>query len=112
MGPLAERAGTGDLSAVLHEYENLLMDALRRQATPSRHINVLEHLLGFLKNDLANREKQELLGRMEDYRLGRVPLVTPLALLSRHLKHVRNDWVDAQYYLEPYPAELALRSII
>ena len=112
MGPLVARAGVDPMDRVLDKYEALLMDGLRSQATPGRHINVLEHLSGFLKNELASEEKQELLDLMDDYRRGRVPLIAPLVLLSHHLRHLRDDWVDAQFYLEPYPAELALRSAI
>jgi len=39
-----------------------------------KHTNVLQHLMGYLKNDLSSEDKQELLGLIEDYRQGLVPL--------------------------------------
>jgi uncharacterized protein YbgA (DUF1722 family) len=53
----------------------------------------------------------ELLGLIEDYRQGLVPLIVPLTLLKHHLN--RNpvpEWAHQQVYLNPYPKELMLRN--
>lgn len=53
----------------------------------------------------------ELLGLIEDYRQGLVPLIVPLTLLKDHLKrHSVPEWVDEQVYLHPHPKELMLRT--
>jgi uncharacterized protein YbgA (DUF1722 family) len=53
----------------------------------------------------------ELLGLIEDYRQGLVPLIVPLTLLKHHLHgHPVPDWVHQQVYLHPYPKELMLRN--
>jgi len=53
----------------------------------------------------------ELLGLIEDYRQGLVPLIVPLTLLKHHLnRHPVPNWVDQQVYLHPYPKELMLRN--
>ena len=76
-----------------------------------KHVNVLQHLMGYLKKDLSSEDKQELLGLIEDYRQGLVPLIVPLTLLKHHLnRHPVPDWVHQQVYLNPYPKELILRS--
>jgi len=61
---------------------------------------------------LEPRGKEELLGVIDDYREGIVPLITPLTLLRHHLQRARHPWVEEQVYLRPYPPELALRSHI
>ena len=49
----------------------------------------------------------ELLGLIEDYRQGLVPLT----LLKHHLSHYPvPEWMDQQVYLNPYPKELMLRN--
>ena len=53
----------------------------------------------------------ELLGLIEDYRQGLVPLVVPLTLLKHHLnRYPVPEWVHQQVYLHPYPKELMLRN--
>ena len=41
--------------------------------------------MGFRKNHLSSEDKQELLGLIEDYRQGLLPLIVPLTLLKHHL---------------------------
>lgn len=112
LGQLVARAGSMDMARLLADYETHLMAGLRQVASPGQHANVMEHLAGFLKRDLGAADKKELHDAIREYRLGRIPLIAPLLLLYHHLKHLRDDWLEAQVYLEPYPAELALRSSI
>jgi hypothetical protein len=53
--------------------------------TRGKHVNVLQHLMGYLKNDLSGEDKEELLGLIEDYREGLVSLIAALTLLKHHL---------------------------
>jgi uncharacterized protein YbgA (DUF1722 family) len=53
----------------------------------------------------------ELMGLIEDYRQGLVPLIVPLTLLNHHLnRHPVPEWVHQQVYLNPYPRKLILRN--
>jgi uncharacterized protein YbgA (DUF1722 family)/uncharacterized protein YbbK (DUF523 family) len=112
LGQLVARAGAVDMAELIQQYEAILMQALRQIASPGQHANVMEHLAGFLKRDLGPADKAELHNAIHQYRVGHLPLIAPLLLLYHHIKHLRDDWLDAQVYLEPYPAELALRSSI
>jgi uncharacterized protein YbgA (DUF1722 family) len=70
---------------------------------------VVKHLMDFLTNHLSSGDRQELLGLIEDYRQGLVPLIVPLTLLKHHLnRYPVPDWVHQQVYLDPYPKELML----
>ncbi len=113
LGPLVASAGeAADLNALLDDYGTLMMGALKSVATRKRHVNVLQHLMGFVKRAIDGQDKDELLRLIEEYRRGWVPLVTPLALLQHHLRQAPHPWVAAQVYLEPYPRPLALRSAV
>lgn len=95
------------------EYAVTFNDGLRRLASRGRHTNVLQHVMGFVKNDLSPEGKAELIGLIEDYRLGLVPLVVPVTLLKHHLRrHDAPEWINKQVYLHPYPKELMLRNQI
>jgi uncharacterized protein YbgA (DUF1722 family)/uncharacterized protein YbbK (DUF523 family) len=98
------------LKDVLASYGEGFMAGLRRIATPSRHANVLYHMLGYLKRALDGDDRQELAEHIEEYRRGRVPLIVPLTLFQHHFRRHPVDWIMEQTYLAPYPAELMLRN--
>jgi uncharacterized protein YbgA (DUF1722 family)/uncharacterized protein YbbK (DUF523 family) len=111
LGRIVAGAGDGEWEAIAGDYGQGFMAALGKLATAKRHTNVLQHLMGYLKDDLSRENKAELLGLIEDYRLGLVPLIVPLTLLKHHLRrHDVPDWMHQQVYLNPYPKELMLRN--
>ena len=85
--------------------------ALAVIATPRRHTNVLQHMVGYFKNLLDGASKAELLGAIEDYRRELVPLVVPLTLLRHHVRVHDVAYLAGQLYLEPHPKELMLRNM-
>ena len=113
LGQMVAQAGDApSIDALAGRYIQTLMLALANPAPRSRHCNVLLHLLGYLKKLIDGRDKQELLGTIEDYRHGIVPLVVPIALLRHHLERWREqqNYILNQVYLNPYPYQLGLRS--
>jgi len=110
LGRLVATAGRVLTAAKLAEYRALLMDALTIRATPARHVNVLQHLAGFFKKQLAADERAELAEMIEEYRRGLVPLVVPLTLLKHHVRRVGVAYLADQVYLNPHPRELMLRN--
>jgi uncharacterized protein YbgA (DUF1722 family)/uncharacterized protein YbbK (DUF523 family) len=111
MGRLVADAGKQDWDEFTAEYGAQLMEGLSVMGTRGKHVNVLQHLMGFLKDHLSREDKQELLGLIEDYRQGLLPLIVPLTLLKHHLnRYPVPEWVDQQVYLNPYPKELMLRN--
>jgi uncharacterized protein YbgA (DUF1722 family) len=119
MGRLVARAGTIPWEQLSATYGTMLMDGLALLGTRRKHVNVLQHLMGYLKRDLLPEDKQELLALIEDYRNELVPLIVPLTLLKHHLNRYPvppalagrpGEWVHQQVYLNPYPKELMLRN--
>jgi uncharacterized protein YbgA (DUF1722 family)/uncharacterized protein YbbK (DUF523 family) len=111
MGRLVAQAGSLPWEELAEKYGRLLMEGLKVLGTSGKHTNVLQHLMGFLKDVLTREDKAELLGLIEDYRQGLVPLIVPLTLLQHHLRRRPvPDWVHQQVYLNPYPKELMLRN--
>ena len=89
-------------------YESQFMQALKRIATPRKNTNVLQHMYGFLKTKLDTASRQELIGHIEDYLQGLVPLVVPLTLLRHYVRVFEIDYLADQVYLNPHPKELSL----
>ena len=111
LGRLVAQAGALPWEEMIATYGRLFMEGLALLGTWRKHVNVLQHLMGYLKKDLPGEDKQELLGLIEDYRQELVPLIVLLMLLKHHLRrHAVPDWVHQQVYLNPYPKELMLRN--
>jgi uncharacterized protein YbgA (DUF1722 family) len=111
MGRLVAQAGTLAWEELTAAYGGMLMEGLGVMGTRGKHVNALQHLMGFLKDHLSGEDKQELLGLIEDYRQGLLPLIVPLTLLKHHLnRYPVPEWVHQQVYLNPYPKELMLRN--
>ena len=92
------------------EYGALYMRTLRRKATPGRHANVLEHMLGYFKELLSADEKQELVALVTDYRNGLVPLIVPATLVTHFVRKHGVEYLARQHYLRPHPKELLIRN--
>lgn len=112
LGQLVANAGSGDLEATGARYIETLMRALKKIATNRRHTNVLHHIMGYFKEQLTKADKEELLEVIEDYRCERLPLIVPITLIRHWLRIYPNEYIAAQYYLNPHPKELQLRNRI
>ena len=110
MGRLVAGAGRSARSDLRERYERLFMESLSVLATPARHANVLTHMAGHLKRCLDPASRQELVGCIDQYRRGLVPLVVPVTLIRHHVGAHGVGYLANQTYLEPDPRELMLRN--
>lgn len=110
MGRLVARAKDLPLADLRGRYEELLLKALALKATPAKHANVLQHMMGYLKKNLSADEKREMLILVGDYRAGLVPLIVPVTLMKHYVRKYDVGYLAQQAYLAPHPAELALRN--
>jgi uncharacterized protein YbgA (DUF1722 family)/uncharacterized protein YbbK (DUF523 family) len=101
-------AQRGDIAEYAPRYLDGMMKILKIPAKRSNHVNVLEHIRGYLKRDLDKSDKQELTDSIENYRLGLLPLIVPITLLRHHFRRNPNPYIDRSYYMQPHPDELML----
>ncbi len=90
-------------------YHAGFMEVLAKLATPGRHANVLEHMLGHL-GALDSCDRRELSDLIGEHRRGLVPLVVPITLLRHHVRRLDVPYLAGQSYLAPHPRELMLRN--
>lgn len=93
-------------------YERAFMAHLARPTTAKKVSDVLMHMAGYFKKVLDSGDKQELLSLIGEYRLGRVPVVVPLALIRHHVRKYEVAYLARQVFLDPYPGELMLRNFV
>jgi uncharacterized protein YbgA (DUF1722 family) len=60
VGHLVADAGKRDLDELATGYGAMLMEGLALIGTRGKHVNVLHHLMGFLKNHLSGEDKAYL----------------------------------------------------
>lgn len=112
LGRLVAKAGNGALAELGQRYIRLLMRALKKPATRTRHANVLQHIAGFFRRQLDAGDRRELQDVIANYRRGRLPLVVPITLLRHTLRRFPDGYLAGQHYLAPHPDELMLRNTI
>jgi uncharacterized protein YbgA (DUF1722 family)/uncharacterized protein YbbK (DUF523 family) len=110
MGRLVAGAKGLPPADLFQQYQVLLMEALTLKATPKKHANVLQHLMGYFKDQLSADEKKELLEIIEYYRKEMVPLIVPVTLLLHYVRKYNEPYLREQVYLNPHPLELQLRN--
>ena len=110
MGKLLARAKELTLKELYTHYEALLLDALRLMATRKKHINVLQHMMGYFKKVLTGDEKKELLDIIASYSKAYLPLIVPITLINHYVRKYDQPYLKGQVYLNPHPMELQIRN--
>jgi uncharacterized protein YbgA (DUF1722 family) len=86
------------------------MEALRLKTTPKKNANVLQHMMGYFKEQLSSDEKKELLEVIDRYKQGYIPLIVPITLIQHYVRKYDQPYLKSQVYLNPHPLELQLRN--
>jgi uncharacterized protein YbgA (DUF1722 family)/uncharacterized protein YbbK (DUF523 family) len=110
MGKLVARQKTLALQELRSQYEAWLMEALKLKKTPKKNVNVLQHMMGYFKEQLSADEKKELLDILDHYQKGLVPLIVPVTLIGHYVRKYDQPYLKQQTYLNPHPLELQLRN--
>ena len=110
MGKRVAEGKSMPIKELYKTYEALLMEALKLKATTRKNINVLQHMMGYFKKNLASDEKQELLEILDQYREGHVPLIVPITLMNHYVRKYNQRYLSQQTYLKPHPVALKLRN--
>jgi uncharacterized protein YbgA (DUF1722 family)/uncharacterized protein YbbK (DUF523 family) len=104
--------GNGQRLPAAAEYRELFLAALAEPATRGRNANALLHAYSRIGRSLEQPRRLDLVGRIEAYRRGEVPLSVPVALLAHYTAGGDLPWLAEQTYLAPFPAELQLRHAV
>lgn len=108
LGRMIAGVSNANIEMIAPAYITGLMACLKIVATRGNHVNVLQHIQGYLKHKLDSDDKQELVETIENYRIGLLPLIVPLTLLRHHFRREPDEFIDNSFYMLPHPAELSL----
>jgi uncharacterized protein YbgA (DUF1722 family) len=110
MGKMVARGKDIPLKALYDKFQALLMEALQRKTTAKKNANVLQHMMGYFKEQISADEKQELTEIMGQFQRGYLPLIVPITLMNHYVRKYNQLYLKGQYYLNPHPLELQLRN--
>jgi uncharacterized protein YbgA (DUF1722 family)/uncharacterized protein YbbK (DUF523 family) len=110
MGKLVAGQKSLSIQDLFLQYELLMMEALKLKTTPKKNVNVLQHMMGYFKEQLSADEKKELLEILDDYQKSFLPLIVPLTLIGHYVRKYDQAYLRKQIYLNPHPLELQLRN--
>lgn len=108
LGQLLAGVTKTNVVEIADRYILQLMTMLKVVVKRKSHVNVLQHIQGYLKKDLSADNKAELGELIQRYRHGEIPLIVPLTLLKHHFRQSPDAYIEDSYYLSPYPQELQL----
>ena len=112
LGAMLAAAKSVTLEQLLEDYFQEFMTALAKPANAKNHSNVLQHILGYLKQGVSSSARQSIDEVIHRYRQGEVPLIVPLTLLKHYIEQKGTEYIRMQYYLQPYPDDLGLANRI
>ena len=112
LGQMLSDATAQPFEDLLRQFGTQFMQALSHIPSRKSHVNVIDHMRGYLKNKLNKNEKRELQNLIEQYRSGIVPLIVPITLLKHFFMEHQHSYIERQVYLQPYPERLGLRNLI
>ena len=110
MGNLVARVKELSLRELYKQYQTLFMESLQLKTTPKKNANVLQHMMGYFREQLSSDEKQELLEVIDHYRQEYVLLIVPITLIQHYVRKYHQPYIQQQVYLNPHPLELQLRN--
>ena len=110
MGKLVAGQKTMAVQELRSQYEAWLMEALKLKTTPKKNVNVLQHMMGYFREQLSADEKKELLEIIDHYQKGLLPLIVPVTLIGHYVRKYDQPYLKQQVYLNPHPLELQLRN--
>ncbi len=97
-------------SEFAERYGLAFMTALQLKSTTRKNVNVLLHMVGFLKDHVDRRDRDYVLQVIDDYHKGLIPLIAPITLLKHYVRKFEIKYLEDQVYIDPHPKELMLRN--
>jgi len=110
MGKLVAKAKEIPIKELYQQYQAILMEALQLKTSPKKNANVLQHMMGYFREQLSADEKRELLEVIDLYRKEIIPLIVPITLINHYVRKYDQPYLKEQIYLNPHPLELQLRN--
>ena len=112
LGKIVANHDQKNLQELTQAYLTLFKQTIAHKSTIGKTVNVLQHMVGFFKKELTSDEKKELHLQIEEFRDEIIPLIAVMNTIKFLAKKYAIHYLLGQKFLNPYPKDLALRSVI
>ncbi|ENF4138706.1 TPA: YbgA family protein [Escherichia coli] len=90
-------------------YRQKLMSILEKPSSREKNTNVLTNIFFSLRNHLCSQRKKRMMDLINDYYIGYIPLLAPIAMINHYIEEYSVPYISTQTWLNPYPKELRIR---
>ncbi|EQC48558.1 PF04463 family protein [Bacteriovorax sp. BSW11_IV] len=112
LGDLCANRNNDSFESVYDKYYELFSQTIKLPLDTGKVYNTLVHIYGYFKKIVDDKEKHHILGLLDQYKRGSLPMTVPLEILNYLTKKYEVKYLAAQKIFAPYPEELALRRFI
>lgn len=112
LGRLVAGASGMDRGEVEKTYRATYMDALSRPVSTGRHVNVLQHAAGYLRDLASVPEREDAHRSITSFAQNQVPLAVPLSLLRLLIRTYELDYLARQTYFDSLAGGLRIHAYV
>lgn len=108
LGRIVANSEEKNIETIIEEYEKNLKLAFQKIPKYTSNINVLMHAMGYFSKYITKKETELILDSLEKYKMGKLPISTPMLLVKSYAVRFNINYILEQTYFNPYPEELFL----
>lgn len=101
LGRLVAQAAGIPRDEVRRQYTAMFLAAIALEPSRGRHVNVLQHITGCLRDRVDAPSRAAIAAAIDAYRQSLVPLSVPLAMIRFHVRQHGLRYMSEQVYLRP-----------
>lgn len=97
---IASNKKDSDFKEIKELYMKFIMQKTIKPPKKGNQVNAMLHVLGYLKNELKQKEKAEVLRLIEMYNNNETSIMTPLSVIKFLIKNNGNEYIKKQSYMK------------
>ncbi|MGM0442053.1 MAG: YbgA family protein [Elusimicrobiota bacterium] len=106
MGKIVANQKKMGVKDAIEKYENLLLESFKNKASPSSHINVIQHAAGYFSKNITDSERKNITKLIKEYKDKKIPLSALLSVIRSYIVRFDIEYLKNQTYFKPYPRDL------
>lgn len=106
LGRIIAHSKGKNYNALVNSYSKHYYKIFSKPTKISSHINAMNHITGYFKNQLSKKEKTFINDKINQYRNNQIMLSDLLKIIKRCAIRFNVNYIMEQYYLDPFPYEV------